>query len=82
VRVTDILFKIYKASLKGKTFLTSCCSMVGKIVNRGPQNVSLGRLCDKVGIAAHEYGHVIGCVDVWNGTFFLLLFWLSLLLGS
>ena len=56
--------------------------MVGKIVNKGPQNVSLGRLCDKVGLAAHEYGQVIGCVDVWNRTLFFVVLTLSLLLDS
>ena len=37
-----------------------CCSMVGRNLQTGAQNVSLGVLCDKVGIAAHEFGHVIG----------------------
>lgn len=36
--------------------------MVGRNSKNGAQNVSLGTLCDKVGIAAHEFGHVIGYV--------------------
>ena len=37
-----------------------CCSMVGKNIDKGEQQVSLGKHCDKVGIAAHEFGHVLG----------------------
>lgn len=34
--------------------------MVGKNIEKGSQNVSLGKICDKVGIVAHEFGHVLG----------------------
>lgn len=37
-----------------------CCSMVGRNSVIGSQNVSLSDECNKVGIAAHEFGHVIG----------------------
>jgi hypothetical protein len=37
-----------------------CCSMVGRSGILGSQNVSLNDECNKVGIAAHEFGHVIG----------------------
>ncbi|XP_015790048.1 tolloid-like protein 1 [Tetranychus urticae] len=36
-----------------------CCSFVGKRGN-GPQAISLGKNCDKFGIAVHELGHVVG----------------------
>ena len=36
-----------------------CCSFVGKKGN-GPQAISIGKNCDKLGIVIHELGHVIG----------------------
>ncbi|CAL8321576.1 unnamed protein product [Lota lota] len=36
-----------------------CCSYVGKR-GGGPQGVSIGKNCDKLGIVVHELGHVIG----------------------
>jgi len=36
-----------------------CCSFVGKRGN-GPQAISIGKNCDKFGIAVHELGHVVG----------------------
>ena len=39
--------------------LHRCCSYVGKR-GGGPQGVSIGKNCDKLGIVVHELGHVIG----------------------
>jgi tolkin protein len=36
-----------------------CCSFVGKRGN-GPQAISIGKNCDKLGIVIHELGHVVG----------------------
>lgn len=39
--------------------LSSCCSYVGRR-GGGPQEISIGKNCDKFGIVVHELGHVVG----------------------
>ncbi|WKX93938.1 hypothetical protein Q1695_011310 [Nippostrongylus brasiliensis] len=40
---------------------TGCWSHVGRVINpRQKQQLSLGKRCDRIGIAAHELGHAIG----------------------
>lgn len=47
------------ARLTRLSFLSSCCSFLGKN-GSGRQPISIGRNCEKFGIIIHELGHTIG----------------------